>query len=76
LYLLGYDKFEDTKGTMRNCNSKKRQFNRPKGKGQKDKLTHKALHRKLNILQHETQQLRKTHDHTHVCKLVHIMFVL
>ena len=35
--ILVHEKFEDTKGTMRNCNSKNRQFNRPEGKGQKDK---------------------------------------
>ena len=45
------NKFDDTKGVIRSCNSKKdMQY---KGQEKAQSIIYKTLHRKLNIWQHE-----------------------
>jgi hypothetical protein len=50
------EEFEDTKGVIRICKLKDRQYNgKKRQKGQT--ITHKSLHRKLKIEQHEPHQI-------------------
>ena len=44
--VVNYESFEDTKGVIRNCISKDKQYNGKKKKNKK-KLIHKTQHRKL-----------------------------